>query len=92
MADPFPVPDEAQTNLKGQPQVSVFEGPGLEVSVTVKYGPEYDAPWLVVRGPRDEVAEFVGLEPGAKLSAFNAQVPKVSDHAHTKYQETNPKA
>jgi hypothetical protein len=46
----------------------------------------------VVKGPRDEVAEFIGLKPGAKLSDFNAQVPKVSDHAHKLYRETNPKA
>ena len=66
--------------------------PGLQVTVTIKHGGGYEDPWTVVKGPRDEVAEFIGLKPGAKLSDFNAQVPKVSDHAHKLYRETNPKA
>lgn len=63
----------------------------LEVSVTLKAGTGYDAPWIVAKGPRDEVAAFIGLEAGAKLSAFNAQVPKLAKHFHDKAEEVNPK-
>lgn len=58
---------------------------GLTISITVKYGPGFDAPWLVARGPRDDVADFIGLPPGSKLSDFNTRVPLVADHAHKQY-------
>lgn len=64
---------------------------GLEVSITLKAGSGYDAPWIVAKGPRDEVARFIGLEAGAKLSAFNAQVPHLAKHFREQAEAVLPK-
>lgn len=69
------------------------ESDGVEVTVTVKSSPGYDAPWTVVRGPMDAVAARIGAQvrgEHAKLSEILAQVPALTKYAQEKYSEGGP--
>lgn len=62
-----------------------------EITLTFKAGSGYDAPWIGVKGPIDDVAVKVGLEPGSKVSAFMKVVPGMAKFFQDKAAEANPK-
>jgi hypothetical protein len=73
-----------------EPDVAVSENKA-EISITLKAGTGYDAPWIVVKGPIDDVAVKSGLEPGSKVSDFMKVVPKMAKFFQDKAAEANPK-
>lgn len=63
----------------------------VEVTVTIKHGAGYGAPWTVVKGNPDEVAQFLGIEDyDGKGSTLAFQTNSVAAYVSGKFAELNP--
>lgn len=63
----------------------------LEVTVTIKHGAGYGAPWTVVKGTPEDVAEFLGIESyDGKGSTLALQTNTVAAYVSGKFAELNP--
>jgi hypothetical protein len=69
------------------------EDMALEVTVTIKSGAGYGAPWHVVKGTPKEIAGYLGIEEfpaQGQGSAIQAQLHKVAAWAAGDFESLNP--
>ena len=70
---------------------STGEDMSLEVTVTIKHGAGYGAPWTVVKGSPGEVAGFLGIEEfDGKGSTLALQTNKVAAYVAGEFDKLNP--
>lgn len=63
----------------------------LEVTVTIKHGSGYGAPWTVVKGPPAEVAAYLGIEEfDGKGSTLALQTNTVAAYVAGEFDKLNP--
>lgn len=63
----------------------------LEVTVTIKSGPGHGAPWTVIKGTPDEVADLLKVpDYTGKVSQIARQAGEVAAYVAGEFEKLNP--